>query len=106
MEADNRYNCDQQTLTETEKKLMALWMELLRCDTISLVDTFFDLGGDSIDAMLCANRIHQDLACNIRFSVLLTDHMTLRNVAELIEATRCELTMEQNDAWGHRDSRS
>lgn len=38
-------------LTALEAKLVALWQEILACDTVGLDDDFFDLGGDSIDAV-------------------------------------------------------
>ncbi|HXP82782.1 MAG TPA: amino acid adenylation domain-containing protein [Verrucomicrobiae bacterium] len=37
--------------TETEKKLAAIWMELLNVDEIGVEDNFYDLGGDSLLAV-------------------------------------------------------
>ena len=37
--------------TETEKKLAAIWMDLLKVERIGIHDDFFDLGGDSLLAI-------------------------------------------------------
>lgn len=39
-----------QPITLTEKKLAALWQQVLRVDVVGLHDNFFDLGGDSLSA--------------------------------------------------------
>jgi amino acid adenylation domain-containing protein len=45
--------------TETEKKLAAIWMELLEVDFIGIHDNFFDLGGHSILAVRAMSQIQE-----------------------------------------------
>ena len=43
---------------ETEMKLAAIWMELLKVERVGIHDDFFDLGGDSLMAIRARSRIH------------------------------------------------
>lgn len=40
--------CSDMPVTETERKLVAIWKELFRTEQIGINDNFFDLGGNSI----------------------------------------------------------
>ena len=42
---------------ETERTLLQIWSEVLNTDQISIHDEFLSLGGDSLAAMRCINRI-------------------------------------------------
>ncbi len=42
---------------ETEKKLAAIWMELLRVERVGIYDDFFNLGGDSLMALRARSNI-------------------------------------------------
>jgi hypothetical protein len=52
--------------TETEKKLVKIWSEVLGVEksTLSIKADFFDLGGNSLKAIRLITKIHQSL--NIR----------------------------------------
>jgi len=43
----------------TEQQLVALWLELLLCDTIGIHDNFFDVGGHSLLAMQVHSRLRE-----------------------------------------------
>jgi len=43
--------------TEAERKIAAIWQELLRVDKVSTQDNFFDLGGDSLLLVQFHNRL-------------------------------------------------
>ena len=55
--------------TETEKKLVKIWSEVLGLeeDTLSIKANFFDLGGNSLKAIRLITKIHQTL--NIRLVI-------------------------------------
>lgn len=46
--------------TEAERKLAAIWTELLSIDPIGVTDDFFELGGDSIVAIRLVSRARQE----------------------------------------------
>ena len=71
--------------------LRSIWTEILNLDTIADDDNFLDLGGDSIAAMLCLNRIRARFGVDIPMTVFLAEDMTLRKLASEIDgATRVE----------------
>jgi amino acid adenylation domain-containing protein len=46
---------------ETERKLLAIWREILQIEKIGIHDSFFDLGGHSLKATALVAKIHQVL---------------------------------------------
>ncbi|WP_298510748.1 non-ribosomal peptide synthetase [uncultured Kordia sp.] len=46
--------------TETEKQLVQMWQELLGVNTVGIEDSFFELGGNSLQAMQLLGLIHQE----------------------------------------------
>jgi acyl-CoA synthetase (AMP-forming)/AMP-acid ligase II/lauroyl/myristoyl acyltransferase len=47
-------------VSDVEKKLCALWADLLHIDTVGIHDNFFDLGGDSLLALHLSFRIESE----------------------------------------------
>ena len=47
------------TITPTQRKLAALWAEVLDVSDISVEDDFFEIGGHSLRAVVCAARVHE-----------------------------------------------
>lgn len=43
---------------ETERSLVQIWREVLNVQNVDVDDDFFTLGGDSLSAMRCINRIN------------------------------------------------
>lgn len=70
--------------TETERRLAAIWSDLLNIPQIVPSDDFFDLGGQSLVAIKAVSRIrdafHVDLALRSIF-----EHTTLAALAEAID---------------------
>jgi len=50
---------------ETEKKLSALWCEILNLKQVSINDNFFEVGGNSIKVIILRNKIAENLDFNI-----------------------------------------
>src|SRR6185503_18687200 len=46
--------------TPVEERLAALWREVLRVERVGVLDDFFALGGDSIQAALLINRLQRE----------------------------------------------
>ncbi len=50
---------------DTERAVVAIWKDLLGCETIGVTDDFFDLGGHSLLAVMLASRIHRELGVKV-----------------------------------------
>ena len=62
-----------------------MWSELLERLDIDIDETFLELGGDSIAATLCVNRILKLYGIPFSYSALLSDEMTIRALADSID---------------------
>ncbi|UCH96678.1 MAG: amino acid adenylation domain-containing protein, partial [Candidatus Aminicenantes bacterium] len=68
---------------EIEKKLAAMWSELLMKDPIGINDNFFDLGGQSILAMRAAAKAQE--VFNVKIPLITFFQVgTIRGIAEII----------------------
>jgi hypothetical protein len=52
-----------QPRTETERIVFRIWSEVLKTDRLGIYDDFIELGGHSLSATLCINRISE--ACSV-----------------------------------------
>jgi amino acid adenylation domain-containing protein len=57
--------------TETEQKVAAMWVELLKVERIGVHDDFFDLGGHSMMAIKALSRIREEFNVHLPLSTLL-----------------------------------
>jgi aspartate racemase len=57
--------------TETEKKVAAMWAELLKVEQIGIHDDFFDLGGHSLMAIKALSRIREEFDVDLPLATLL-----------------------------------
>ncbi|WP_366295333.1 amino acid adenylation domain-containing protein [Paenibacillus sp. AN1007] len=70
--------------TSTEKALLPIWKDVLGVDKISIKDSFFDIGGNSLRATKLAYKIHQNLS--IRISVRnVFEWQTMQQMAQSID---------------------
>ena len=49
----------QRPRSETERKIAAIWQEVLRCERVGLEDDFFELGGHSLLATQIVSRVNK-----------------------------------------------
>ena len=63
--------------SDIEKRLAALWCEVLGLQQIGIDDNFFELGGDSIRGAILVNKIQQQLHCVV-YVVALFEAPTVR----------------------------
>ncbi|MBZ0130258.1 MAG: non-ribosomal peptide synthetase [Rhodobacteraceae bacterium] len=76
--------------TEMQRRLAGIWSEILEIDDISLRDDFFDLGGDSLDALQVAMTLQKQLDVQF-FETDLFRQSDLTGMAETAEIL-CQAT--------------
>jgi acyl carrier protein len=83
--------------TETEKHLVKLWSEVLGVEesTLSIKVDFFDLGGNSLNAIRLITRIHRSLEVRLMISDLFL-HPELQSMARLIESLNANNEVKSN----------
>jgi len=82
-------------VTDTEKKLHAIWKKHLAIEQIGINDNFYTLGGDSIKSLGLMNEINKAFGINLQIRDLyvlktirnLADHLTLKYSSSLQQPT-------------------
>ena len=69
--------------TELERRLAQMWRELLRVERVGIHDSFFELGGDSIQGAMFINRLQKELS-RIVYVMSLFDTPTVASFAEYL----------------------
>lgn len=69
---------------EIEKTLLQIWSEVLTTDQIGIHDDFLSLGGDSLAAMRCINRIIAAFGVEVSLDLFLIESATIAQVASEI----------------------
>lgn len=70
--------------TETEKALADIWRSVLGIERVDTLDSFFDLGGHSLKAMLVTSRINAALGIELPLSAIF-EQPTIHGLAALVE---------------------
>jgi FkbH-like protein len=73
-------------MTETERKLAAIWSDLLERPAVAVADNFFDLGGHSLLAVLLILRVRETFGVELPIDDVYSATLTLGELARRIEA--------------------
>ncbi|HSP23839.1 MAG TPA: amino acid adenylation domain-containing protein, partial [Saliniramus sp.] len=71
--------------TPTEERIGAIWGELLRHESISIRDDFFETGGNSLIAVALINRINRTFGCTLSLQILF-DRPTIEQLAACVDS--------------------
>ena len=66
--------------TTLENEILAIWESVLKARPIHVDDNFFDLGGDSLDAINILNHLEDRFGCKVPM-YFLTEHPTIERLA-------------------------
>jgi acyl carrier protein len=69
-------------VTETEKRLAAIWGDILDLDDAGMQDSFFELGGDSLTGMRMILTVERTFGCIVPFRFFAVP--TLANLSEFV----------------------
>lgn len=69
---------------ETETALLQIWFEVLNIDPIGIHDDFLGLGGDSLTAMRCINRIIATFGVEVPLDLFLLESANIAQIASEI----------------------
>lgn len=72
--------------SDVERRLAAIWAEVLHRSPISVHDNFFDLGGHSLLAVLLLMRVKEEFGVELSVDDVYSGTLTLRELARTIEA--------------------
>jgi len=76
--------------TEIESTLMRIWSEVLNTEEIGICDDFLGLGGDSLAAMRCINRIIAVFGVDVPLDLFLLESADIARIASEIARTQPE----------------
>ena len=77
--------------TETQRKLVQLWCEVLNENVIGITDEFFDLGGDSISMIKILSAIEKEFCVKVSYKQFLYCS-NIEKLAGYIDQKECETT--------------
>ncbi|MEO1628817.1 MAG: phosphopantetheine-binding protein, partial [Bacteroidota bacterium] len=82
--------------SEMEQALLDIWKELLKLDTISCTDNFFQIGGNSLLAAQLVARIKEKCGLDIRLRMVFTDP-SIRRLALSLDTLQVLKPLDDND---------
>ena len=75
---------DEQELTDREIEIATIWCEELGLQRVSIFDNYYDLGGDSIQAIKIVNRMNQIYQRKVDISDIF-NHLTIQALAAFLD---------------------
>jgi len=75
-------------MTETERRVSAIWSDVLKVDAIGVHDNFVALGGHSLAATLCINRISDMFGVELTVEDFFLDPGDVAAIASEIDKLR------------------
>lgn len=99
----NRLKLSKQTLklpkeTKNDSKneiiLLNIWKDVIGIDQINLEDGFFEIGGDSITAVILAERISKRFDCDLTVTAIF-EHLNIRNLSKYISELKNQNNSKQ-----------
>lgn len=69
---------------DIERQVIEIWKEVLKCSDPSVERQFLDLGGDSLDAMLCISRIRATFGVRLFVEDFFMDESSISEFAKFI----------------------
>ncbi len=88
----------EESLTELEQRVAALWAELLGVERVGPRDNFFDLGGHSLMAVELLSRVRRLFGADLSLEVVYSGVFTVESLAQAIELKQIEQAGEQEYA--------
>ena len=73
--------------TDTEKKILGIWQELLGCKEISIRDDFFTIGGQSLKMVKMVSMIYEEFGCELSVGDVIK-HPTIESLSSFVD--NCE----------------
>ncbi len=83
-EVKERGSVDINTLKPAEKEIYGIWSDILKTDDISLTDSFFDIGGNSLIGLRLINLLREKFGITLTFKELVANH-SIGLLASIIE---------------------
>lgn len=80
--------------TETERVLLRIWVEVLNTENVGIHDDFLGLGGDSMAAMRCINRINTAFGVELPIDLFLLESVDIFQAASAIARMQHDTTSE------------
>lgn len=81
---DNELTNDDVPQTTTQKRLIEIWKEIIKCDHIGINDSFFALGGHSVMMIKTISRIRKQFKAQVYLKDFFT-HPTVKELSARIE---------------------